>query len=80
MVCRHLDRLDRGIQEEVLLPLRRWQEGLAVAKVSSEACLFPFRLVAFQGCCRQEITAGTGRSRGEAGDTYNFILTTAYRV
>jgi hypothetical protein len=31
--CRHLDRLDRGIQEEVLLPLRRWQEGLAVAKV-----------------------------------------------
>uniref|UniRef100_A0A383VT62 BAR domain-containing protein n=1 Tax=Tetradesmus obliquus TaxID=3088 RepID=A0A383VT62_TETOB len=29
---RHLDRLDRGIQEEVLLPLRRWQEGLAVAK------------------------------------------------
>jgi hypothetical protein len=32
--CRHLDRLDRGIQEEVLLPLRRWQEGLAVAKVT----------------------------------------------
>eukprot|EP00882_Tetradesmus_deserticola_P031762 GHRQ01035930.1.p2 GENE.GHRQ01035930.1~~GHRQ01035930.1.p2 ORF type:complete len:196 (-),score=60.32 GHRQ01035930.1:100-687(-) len=30
---RYLDRLDRGIQEDVLLPLRRWQEGLAVAKV-----------------------------------------------
>lgn len=29
-----LDHLQRGIDEEVLAPLRRWQEGLAVARVS----------------------------------------------
>eukprot|EP00879_Flechtneria_rotunda_P000161 GHRR01000231.1.p1 GENE.GHRR01000231.1~~GHRR01000231.1.p1 ORF type:complete len:691 (+),score=298.64 GHRR01000231.1:288-2360(+) len=32
LLLKHLDRLERGIEEEVLAPLRRWQEGLAVAK------------------------------------------------
>lgn len=36
--CRHLDRLDRGLQEDVLLPLKRWQEGLVVARVSRMRC------------------------------------------
>lgn len=30
-----LDHLQRGIDDEVLAPLRRWQDGLAVARVSS---------------------------------------------
>lgn len=33
LVMTHLDELESGVDNNVLAPLRRWQEGLAVAKV-----------------------------------------------
>jgi len=33
MILERLEVLNRGMEDDILAPLRRWQEGLGVAKV-----------------------------------------------